>query len=154
MRTLTKVVAVLLLAVCHPLAVRADSPVTDIAIIVHPTTPVQQLKPDQLVSIFTGSMRSWPDGKNIVAFNAPAKTELRMAFDQEVLSMTPEQNGRFWIDAQIRGFGRPPRQFPDPALAVRLVATLPGAVSYVPANLVNSSVKVVARIVKGKVVVP
>jgi len=43
---------------------------------------------------------------------------------------------------------------PDPALALRLVAKLPGAVAYVPDNLVNATVKVVARVANGTVVGP
>jgi hypothetical protein len=87
-------------------------------------------------------------------FTYPPEAEVRRAFDGAVLRMSPEEVARFWLDQRIRGGARPPRQVPDPGLAVRLAAKLPGSIAYVPENLVNGSVKVVARIKSGKVVGP
>jgi hypothetical protein len=42
----------------------------------------------------------------------------------------------------------------DPALAVKLVARIPGAIAYVPAELVDRQVRVAARIRRGRVLAP
>lgn len=126
----------------------------DLAVVVNPAVPVTQLSASDLESIFTSTRHNWPDGSNISAFSYAPESETRRAFDTVVLRMSPEEVARFWLDQRVRGGARPPRQVPDPSLAVRLAAKLPGSITYIPENLVNPSVKVVARIKSGKVVAP
>ena len=141
------------LAIAAP---RASSGATslDLAVVVNPGVAVVRLSASELESIFNSTRRNWPDGSNVSVFSYPPETELRQTFDSAVLRMSPEEVARFWLDQRIRGGARPPRQVPDPALAVRLAAKLPGSIAYVPENLVSPSVKVVARIKSGKVVGP
>jgi hypothetical protein len=135
------------------LAADGGAPV-DLAVVVNPAVPVQRLSAAELESIFTSSRRNWPDGSSVSAFSYRPEDEVRHAFDGAVLRMSPDEVARFWLDQRVRGGSRPPRQVPDPLLAVRLTARLPGSIAYVPENLVNGSVKVVARIKSGKVVAP
>ena len=130
----------------------ATSP--DLAVVVNPDVPVARLSASELESIFTSTRRNWSDGSNMSVFTYPPEAEPRQAFDGAVLRMSPGEVARFWLDQRIRGGARPPRQVPDPVLAVRLVAKLPGSIAYVPENLVSAGVKVVARIKAGKVVAP
>jgi ABC-type phosphate transport system substrate-binding protein len=131
----------------------AQAPV-GLSVIAHPSVPSQKLAAAELAAIFTGAMKNWKDGSTIKLFNAPSGTPMRAEFDSVVLNMTPEQVSRFWIDKRIRGEGTPPRQVTPPELVNRLVATLPGAISYVPDDKVASGVRVVARVRGGKVVTP
>ena len=126
----------------------------DLAVVVNLGVPVAQLSAAELQSLFTASRRNWPDGSNVSVFSYPPEADIRHVFDSAALGMSPEEVARFWLDQRVRGGPRPPRQIPDPMLAIRLVAKLPGSVAYVPADLVNASVRVVARIRSGKVVVP
>lgn len=133
--------------------VGAGNPET-LAVVVGPSVAVGQLSASELEAIFTSSKRTWPDGSNIGAFSYAPDNEIRRTFDQVVLRMSAEEVAKFWIDQRVRGAAPPPRQVPDPALALRLVAKLPGAVAYVPDSLVNATVKVVARVSHGKVLGP
>jgi hypothetical protein len=126
----------------------------DLAVVVNPVVPVSRLSAAELESIFNSSRTSWPDGSSVGAFSYAPEDARRRTFDRVVLQMSLEEVGRYWLDQRVRGGPRPPRQVPDPALAVRLVAKLPGSIAYVPENLVNPNVKVVARIKSGKVVAP
>jgi ABC-type phosphate transport system substrate-binding protein len=126
----------------------------NLAIIVHPGVPVTRLSDSELEAIFTSGQRNWSDGSNISTFSYAPEDPVRRAFDSIVLRMSPEEVARFWLDQRVRGGARPPRQVPEAALAVRLVAKLPGSIAYVPEGMVNSSVKVVARVRGGKVVEP
>lgn len=128
-----------------------------LVVVAHPDTAPRTLTPAELTSVFMGAMRQWPgDGPTmpIVAFNYPPDHALRVAFDRAVLRMSPDEVGRFWLDQRIRGQGRPPRQVPDPELMARLVARVPGALGYVPPKLVDQHVRVIARVVNGKVLPP
>jgi hypothetical protein len=132
----------------------SNAPSIDLAVVVNRAVPVQQLSASELESLFTANRRSWPDGTNVAVFSYAPEDATRHIFDLAVLKMSPEEVARFWLDQRIRGGPRPPRQVPDPALALRLVAKLPGTIAYVPESMVNNTVTVVARIKGGKVVPP
>lgn len=129
-------------------------PPPEIAVIVHPDTRTGALNKGQLEAIFSSGRRAWDGGRTIVAFTYPPDNELRRHFDRVVLGLTPEEVGRFWVDQRVRGGGRPPRQVPDPAMMRRLVGQVPGSIGFVPAALIDDTVKVVARVKDGAVTPP
>jgi hypothetical protein len=141
---------VVALAIAVPAAAGDD----ELAVVVHPATPCERLDAVALEALFTSSQRAWSDGRSVVALNYPPEDPRRVQFDRVVLHMTPEQVGRYWVDQRVRGGTRAPRQVPDPLLALRLVARLPGAVAYVPAALVDDTVRVVARLREGRLLEP
>jgi hypothetical protein len=152
--TIRSLLVTLSASMASPLAGLPAAPSVDLAVIVNSAVSVGQLSAAELESIFTTSRRNWPDGSSVSAFSYPPEDAVRRAFDRAVLRMSADEVARFWLDQRVRGGSRPPRQVPDAALAVRLVAKLPGSIAYVPENLVNTNVKVVARIKSGKVVGP
>lgn len=133
---------------------RADGPDVPLAVIVHADTVNRPLTAAELASIFLATMQTWPNGTTVIPFNYPAERPLRVLFDDAVLHMSASEVGKYWVDQRVRGAGRPPRVASDPSLIVRLVAKLPGAIGYVPANLVDTTVRVVARVANGKVLPP
>jgi hypothetical protein len=142
------------LAALVGLPARAGEEVEDLAVIVSRANPARRLDAFELEAIFSMATQSWPAGGSVVPFNYPPDDRLRAAFDRAVLRMEPEQVGRFWIDQRVRDGLRPPRQVSDPAIALRLVARLPGAIAYVPAAMADATVRVVARVRRGKVEEP
>jgi hypothetical protein len=123
----------------------------DIAVIVHPANRESSLDVDTLAAIFTTTQVYWPSGGRIVAFNLPPRTPPRVEFDRVVLSMGPDEVGRYWVDRRVRGGAPPPRQVPDPAVLVRVIARIEGGIGYVPASMVDAGVRVIANIRGGKV---
>ena len=126
----------------------------NLAIVVNMGVTVGKLTASELEAIFTTSKRTWPDGSNIGVFSYAPDNQVRRTFDKVVLRMSADEVARFWIDQRVRGGAPPPRQVPEPSLAVRLVAKLPGSIAYIPQDLVNTNVKVVARVINGRVVEP
>lgn len=147
--------ALLLLLGPQP-AVPAASPSPGVmVVIVNPGVGALRLNAQQLLNLFSGTSKRWPDGSPVTPFNAPALSPTRVQFDRVVLRMSPEEAAQFWIDKRVRGEGTPPRSVADPEILARLVATLRGTVSYVPESQVkNSNVRVVARIRDGVVMAP
>src|SRR5690606_14980324 len=103
----------------------------DLVVVVHPSVG-EAISMADLGAIFTTRKQSWNGGKRIVPFNFPAKHEVRVAFDEAVLSMDPDAVARYWIDRKIRGGNPPPKQIQNAELVVRLVEKLDGAIGYVP----------------------
>jgi ABC-type phosphate transport system substrate-binding protein len=133
----------------------AASDATDsLVVVVNPGVPVAKLSASELEAIFSCSKKNWPDGSNISAFSYAPEDATRRAFDTIVLRMSPDEVARFWLDQRVRGGARPPRQVPDPGLAARLAAKLPGSIAFIPESMVSPGLKVVARVRGGKVLEP
>lgn len=132
-------------------AVDARADEQRIAVIVHPGAPVSTLSEDDLVAIFTMSQRRWSDGEPIAVFNLNAGTSTRVYFDEVVLGMSPDQVARFWIDRRIRDGGASPHKAPTAAIMLKVIAALPRSIGYVPEALVGPGVRVVARVINGRV---
>jgi ABC-type phosphate transport system substrate-binding protein len=98
-----------------------------------------------LAAIFTTRKVSWGRGVRVVPFNFPAKHDVRVEFDKEILNMSPDDVARYWIDRRIRGGNAPPKQVPNGQLIVRLVQKLEGGVGYVPKSLVRPGVRIVSE---------
>ena len=120
-------------------------------VIAHPSLPQNRLSADELVAIFTLTQRRWPDGRSAIPFNYPPGNDIRAQFDRAVLRMDQVEVARFWIDRRVRGGGDSPRTVPSVALMERVIAALPGSIGYIPASASPAKVKVVARIVSGKI---
>jgi hypothetical protein len=143
------------------LAFAASAPVSTSAqrglgfhVLAHPSCGVRELDAAELESIFTASMREWPNGRRIVPFNYAPESELRKGFDRQILSMSPREVSRFWINQRIRGGARPPRQVSDPRLMARVIARLPGSIGYVPEGRIPPGTRLVARVYGGRVLGP
>lgn len=82
------------------------------------------------------------EGKRLIPVNHPAESAARVEFDRRVLRLKPEEVGRFWIDVKIRDAGRQPTTAGTSDLAVRIVSSLPNAISYATRSMLSPNVKV------------
>lgn len=125
-----------------------------LVVIVNKANPATTLDTSELRPIFQTRKNSWGNGEDAVPLNLPEDNKLRREFDQAVLGLDAERAARYWKDRKIRGGARPPKQLSNTAAVLAAVAANPGAIGYVNASEVNKSVKVVARIVAGKLRAP
>jgi hypothetical protein len=91
---------------------------------------------------FQGYPAEYRSGKRFLPLNHPIGTTERTRFDRAVLGLGPDEIGRFWVDQRIRGAALPPRTLASADLAVRVVASFPGAITYTDPGLVVAGVKV------------
>lgn len=145
-------VALGLLVLSLPTA-RAEEP-EPLAVIVHPALSLRVLAARELAAVFTRVLGTWPDKTPITPLNLPQGAPQRIAFDQAVLHMGPEEVAQYWIDKKIRGDDLPPRQVRSALAVVEMVSRTPGAIGYVPASLAKQGVRIVARIRRDQVVSP
>ena len=151
MKTLIK----LLFASCLSLSIAASAYGDEdtIVVIVNDDVRVSSVAPGTLRLIFQTSKLTWEGGKAL-PLNLPRTDPSRKKFDQVVLGMDEERVLRYWIDRKIRGGNPPPKQIPDPAIVVKIVAQMEEAIGYVPRSAVRPGVKVVAKIQSGELVGP
>jgi hypothetical protein len=119
------------LVVLAPASASTQAPAGPIAVIAHPSCPVDSLSLAELRWLFLKVRTRWTSSKDV-----------RVAFDRKVLGMSPHQVAEYWIDRRIRGLGRPPISIKSRRHIVKIIARFGGAIGYVPLKAVTGAVKV------------
>ena len=114
------------------------SSTSTLVIVVAAQSPLRDISRQTLRRAYRGEVTE-QQGIRMIALNQPPGSAARIKFDQALLGLEPDDMARFWIDQRIRGQGSAPRAIPNVALLLRVLAQLPGGVSYVnrgdlPAN--------------------
>lgn len=125
----------LLLRAAHSVA---DAPLVPI---VAASSPMRDISADALRRIFLGRAQLDPQGRSIIPLNHPVGAAARVRFDHNLLGFSPDETAKYWIDQRIRGNALPPRSASPEPLLQRVVAKLPGALSYVPAGTLLPGVR-------------
>lgn len=113
----------------------------DFVIIVNPANSATGISAAELRRIYTGKMTQF-GGQKIVPINLADSDPLYGIFAQKMVKMSASEFKQFWVDAQIRGEGSAPMIQRNSAAAKLIVASIPGAIAYVDASVVDASVKV------------
>lgn len=124
----------------------------EIAVVAHSSAP-DALALSELRPLFQ-TTRTTLAGERALPLNLSEGDSTRHGFDAAVLGLDPDRVARYWVDRKIRGGNPPPKSLPNSAMVLKVVATNPGAIGYVPSGEVSANVKVVARIRGGKVIAP
>jgi len=114
-----------------------------LAIVVAKSSSVHELSLYDLKRLYLGDNMNTPDGKKMLPLNRGTNTEDRVGFDKSVLGMTPEEAARYWIDRRIRGRSGAPKAVDPANVLQKVVAKLPGSISYVRQHEVTDAVKIV-----------
>lgn len=122
-----------------PRAVLAQTSVR-LVVIVARDNPLMDVSTVELRKLFMRGSDSI-QGKPLVPLNHAPSTPLRAKFDRVILGMSEAQVGRYWIDRRLRGQSGPPRSADSPQLLKRVVAHLNGAISYLPAEQLDGTVR-------------
>jgi len=113
-------------------------------VIVASSLRITDISTSTLRRVFQGLPTDFEAGKRFVPINHPIGSPTRVQFDRAVLGLEPEQVGAFWVERRIRDESRPPRTVPTAELALRVAASLPGAITYSAPELLNASVRALA----------
>lgn len=115
-----------------------------LAIIVNVKNPVGNLTLWQLRGIFLGERQWWPNGRRVVLGALPAGTAERQTVLRVVYAMNDKDFNKYFLWGMFRGeFVTSPTILGTPKDVRRFVANTPGAVAYLRASDLDSSVKVV-----------
>jgi hypothetical protein len=112
-----------------------------LVLIVSASTPITDISTGLLRRAFQGEAAEYAAGKRLIPINQPLNSPVRAHFDHNVLGLKPEEVGNFWVDRRIRDQSGPPRTAPSAYLALRVVMSLPGAISYISADQLNEKVR-------------
>ena len=128
-----------------PLRVAAVDPTSggDVAVVVGPDVPVDNLSFADVKKLLMGDRQFWTTGRRVtVLMRAPAAHE-RDVILKRVYQMTEAEFKRYWIEKVFRQEATGgPRTFYSNEDATEMVAGIPGAVAFVEAGQVPKGLKV------------
>jgi len=116
----------------------------DFVVIVNPNNPAESISVGELRRVFMKQMRMWPHGDTMVPVDWDARSEIRELFCRQVLNRSVREVGEFWVQQTITQGLTPPSTQRSARAILRFVASVPGAISYVPPGDVNDTVKVIS----------
>ena len=124
---------------------RAAAREVQFAVIVHPSTAVDDVTLVQLRRLFLGQQQFWPGGGRVVLFVHPAGTAEGDAVLRHLYQMTAAEYKRYWIAKTFRDdVASGPKIVSSNAMAKRLTASVPGAIAVIDAADADSTVKVLS----------
>lgn len=112
----------------------------DFVLIINPANSASSVSKTELKRIYTGKMSRLGNQK-VVPINLGDMDPLFKQFIKSITGMDENQYKKFWVEAQIKGKGTAPMVQRNSAAAKMIVATIPGAIAYVDASVVDGSVK-------------
>lgn len=129
------------IAVC-PAGAQSSS-AEDIAIVVHPEVPVDDLSFAQVRRIFLGDQQFWSNRDRIaLLMRAPDAIERGVMLEQ-VYKMTESQFRQYWIAKIFRSeVTSGPKIVYSTEMAYELVDVIPGSITFVRASEVRANAKV------------
>jgi ABC-type phosphate transport system substrate-binding protein len=112
----------------------------DFVIIANPANSAANISAAELKRIYTGKMSNF-GGQKAVPIILADTDPLHSDFVSKITKMNPSEYKQFWVEAQIKGEGSAPMMQRNSAAAKIIVSTIPGAIAYVDASVVDGSVK-------------
>lgn len=136
----TAAVVLLLVWAATPIAAQQKAP---FVVVVNKANPVKTLPLVELRRMFMKQSRMWAHAEPVVPVDWDATSEIRQEFSHRVLNRSVREMAEFWVQQSMtQGLGPPSTQKSARAV-LRFVASVPGAISYVPPADVDDTVDVV-----------
>jgi len=86
-------------------------------------------------------LREWPDGTPVRVFVLGDKHPLHERFCKQELGVLPHRLRRTWDRAVFAGVGQAPEQVSEVDEMIQRIATIPGAIGYLPEDRVDETVR-------------
>jgi ABC-type phosphate transport system substrate-binding protein len=112
-------------------------------VIVNKSNPITSLPVTELQRVFRKQTRMWRHGESMVPVDWDATSEVRQEFSRLVMDRSVREMADFWIQQSITQGLAPPSTQKSTRAILRFVASVPGAISYVPRGEADESVKVI-----------
>jgi hypothetical protein len=114
----------------------------ELYVIVNVRSGVQSLSRRDVVGLFTGRLRTLPDGTMARIYDQAADSDVRAAFYQRLTGMDLARINSYWSRLLFTGQVQPPQRLPDDAAMIAAVRGNRAAVGYVSAHPGDPAVRV------------
>lgn len=114
----------------------------DFVVIANPTSKLSSISINDLKNIYLGKASMIGDQK-VTPINLADADPIYSSFINKIVKMSPAAYKQYWVDNQIKGKGTAPATQRSSQAAKLVVASLPEAIAYVNASVVDASVKII-----------
>ena len=111
-------------------------------IISHPDTKQDSIDKNTLRAMFSMNLQEWSGGEGVKVFVLEDRDKLHLKFSKSLLGFFPYQLRRSWDRLTYSGTGEGPTSVKNIEIMKQRIASTVGAIGYVPADLVDKSVKI------------
>lgn len=121
-----------------------QAPKNDIAVVVHPDTPVSDMTVAEVRKVFIGERQYWTSNMPVILLvRAPVAREREVVL-KVIYQMTESQFKQFWIAKIFRSEAvSAPKIVYSSDMANQILAAVPGTIAFVDAKAVAPGLKVV-----------
>ena len=112
----------------------------EIAIIAHPSVPIESLDKDMLFDVYRGDVQTWEDETKISVWDLGERGETRDGF-YDFIGKRPSRMKSLWMRKLLTGDGDPPDVAESEKEMLEKIASTPGSIGYVNRELVDDRVK-------------
>jgi ABC-type phosphate transport system substrate-binding protein len=136
---ISKFVFALALTCC----IKAAPALDDVAIVVRPDVPIDDLSFADVRKLFLGERQFWPKNLRVTLLIRAPTTRERDVVLKEIYQMSEAQFRQYWISKVFRAdVSTGPKIVYSGEMATELVSAIPGAVAFLPASKVTKDLKV------------
>lgn len=125
------------------LAFTAAPAPADVVAVVSVKSAVTALSKNQIIDIFLGKTRKFPDGTPTVPIDLADGSSARDEFYLRLDGKTAAQMAAYWSKIIFTGRGQPPPTVSDPIEMKKRITANPAAIGYIDRSLLDASVRVV-----------
>ena len=116
---------------------------TQLYVVVNASNPIQKLAQRDAVALYTGRTRTFPDGREAVAYDQAEASIVRADFYRSLTGMDLARINSYWARLRVSGQVQPPRMLNDEGHVVSAVRSDPNAVGYLRSAPTDPALKVV-----------
>ncbi len=138
MRTVRTFVALILFfpVLVIPLLAGAASdalvPKQDILVVVNRHSELTELTQQQVLGLFLGRVRNFPNGKPVKAFDHEISSDIRARFFETLTGKSISDIDAYWARLRYSGRASPPRELKDTGSILDAVRQNREAIAYIP----------------------
>lgn len=133
----TRVISLSLLLALSPIASAEIVPVVSVK------SSVGTMNKEQVVDIFLGKTRRFPNGDPVVPIDQAEGSAIRDAFYMQFANKTSAQIKAYWSKIIFTGRGEPPREVSPSERVKQVLAENPYSIGYIERSEVDVNVKVI-----------
>lgn len=114
----------------------------ELVLVVHPSNDAS-IDAKTAQRIFLGKENKFSNGKEAIPINQAPESPVRASFDTETLGRSSTQVAAYWSKLVFTGKGIPPKEVPNDAEVISVIASNQDAIGYVDSSSVTSAVKAI-----------
>lgn len=118
----------------------------DIVVIVNKENSSTSLTTEQLVDIYMGRQRYFPNGDLALRIDQDPNSEIRSDFYQKLINKSIAEVNAYWARLLFTGQATPPNVLENTQSILKAVRDNPGAVAYIDSKDVDDTVKVIGNV--------